>query len=81
MMTYFHLGLLYRDQNRWQEAVAAFQTAGQVNPYQGETFFQLAEAQLKLDDKTSAIQSLEHAVKISPTNPKYQDRLNTLRTS
>jgi len=60
------LGLVYRQLNRPQDALQAFQQAHQLNPTRTWNLLQIAELQQQLGDKEAAWQTLVQALQTNP---------------
>lgn len=63
---YQELGLIYRQLNRLQEALQAFQKAHQLNPSRTWTLYQIADLQQQIGDKESAWNTLLKALETNP---------------
>src|SRR5207245_6949408 len=64
----FKLGLLLKDQDRWQEAERAFSHVAEVLPKYGETHRELGIARNKLLKGTAGVEDLERAIKLNPAD-------------
>jgi len=66
----YNLGVLYaRDLKDFQAAEPLFQRVVELDPEDVDAWFNLATAQLNLDDLDGAMVSLEKAVELTPDNP------------
>lgn len=63
---YQELGLIYRQLNRPQEALQAFQQAHQLNPKRTWTLYQMADLQQQLNNKEAAWNILVQALRTNP---------------
>ncbi len=63
---YQELGLIYRQLNRTQDALHAFQKAHQINPKRTWTLYQIADLYQQLGNKDSAWNTLVQALQINP---------------
>ncbi|GBC91922.1 Beta-barrel assembly-enhancing protease [bacterium HR15] len=63
---YQELGLIYRQLNRPQDALQAFQRASQLNPTRTWTLYQIAELQQQLGNKVAAWETLVRALQTNP---------------
>jgi tetratricopeptide (TPR) repeat protein len=68
-------GLLYREQDRPEQAVAAFEKAVALSPDDAEAFLHLGLARRKLLDDKGAVAALREAVRLSPDNPEARYEL------
>jgi Fe-S cluster biosynthesis and repair protein YggX len=62
---HFSLGRAYYDAGMMREAVGSLKRALEINPNLGRAYHLLGEAQLRLNEKTDAIETLTNGVKVA----------------
>ncbi len=72
-------GLLYRDQHREDQALAAWKVALELNPAQVDALLAAADVLLKSGKPQAALRLLQHADYVRPADARIKDKLGTAR--
>jgi Flp pilus assembly protein TadD len=75
---YNSLGIIYRRQGRFQEAVNAYQKAMLVHPEDENIYFNFARANLELNNVREAAEALNQAIKLNPDFAPAMDLLRAI---
>lgn len=76
--TYGRLGVIYLEQDNYDDARDALQAAIKIEPNVATRHFNLALAYLNLGSKAKAISSMEESLKYDPSNRKYRKMLDDI---
>ncbi|MEW5723384.1 MAG: tetratricopeptide repeat protein, partial [Thermodesulfobacteriota bacterium] len=74
---YNSLGILYRRQGKYQEAIRMYRKARRVNPYDEHIHYNLARVFMAVKDFKEAAQALRRAIEI---NPSFAEARNMLKS-
>jgi tetratricopeptide (TPR) repeat protein len=75
---YNSLGIIYRRQGRLDESVKAYEKAMLVHPEDENIFFNMARAQIELDQTAEARESLKRAITLNPGFVPAKDLLRAM---
>lgn len=75
---HFNLGMEYLDQRQYNQAVAEFQTAAEIDPKQHVVFANLAQAYVGLNQFDKAIEAYEQAIVLKPNDPALHNNAGGL---
>jgi tetratricopeptide (TPR) repeat protein len=75
---YNSLGIIYRRQGRLEESLRAYQKAMLVHPEDENIFFNMARAQIELDQTSEARLSLKRAIDLNPGFVPAKDLLRAI---
>ena len=73
MGTHFNLCMAYKDLKENEKALNSFEKSLQVNSSLTEAYYQIAQIHLAVKNRDAALESIESAIKFSPTNLTYQE--------
>jgi tetratricopeptide (TPR) repeat protein len=75
---YNSLGIIYRRQGRFDEAIKAYQKALMVHPEDENIYFNLARANLELNDPQAATEALKNAINLNQDFVQAKDLLRAI---
>jgi len=70
--TNFYIGMVYRDLKEYGKAMEFFKKSLKVRSF-SEAHFQIAQIEFSMENRDSALKSIESAIQSSPKNLKYQN--------
>lgn len=77
VQSHYHLGRALAKQEEWEEAIAAYRQALEIEP-QGEIYFSLAEALVKQEREVEASEAYQNAIKLKPNLDRAHHNLADL---
>ena len=77
IQAYHELGVILAREEKWEEAIVAYQRVIEISPESAETYYLLGESRAKLGDMQGAISCYHYAVELAP-NYDHKRLLNDL---
>jgi tetratricopeptide (TPR) repeat protein len=75
---YYYLGLVYFRTHKYLEAIDEFNATLEIDPEFGNAYFYAAQSFHKLEKFEIAIEYLQEALRLSPNNPSYQEKMKEI---